>query len=447
MKVHHIACLGALAVACMAEGDEALANLTRWIVEEGGSVSSNVRVSAWDSANGRGIFAAKALQPGAEIARIPWDCTLRGTAAEMKGQIAPDEEALAPPAEVSVFLKLLRESRGESKLEPYLKVLPLLEDFTTAMYVSDANAKCLSANLRAQREFLFQKADRYTAAAAEEGELPETTTLWAFNTVATRALNVNGDCLLVPLFDFLNHAREGNVDIDPQEDALVIRVKSGLQGNVATGTQLTVNYGSHLSATKLFTLYGFVDTTFDEVPSQLAIPVPQSALEAVRAKSIGLDVLLAMNCNNASATMVPLHGKLPPKVLECVTLTIVDAKTRIGYPMLSDSEKASLIEAHYYDTLQVFGTHLIRVIAEYPSPDDSKCPVPDAADTKEAEMHALIGRLNLKLRKAYMGIKDALDNEVEQSGAPKVYVSKNSASKQQEPVEEQDDDYGEEGEL
>eukprot|EP00659_Diplonema_papillatum_P000648 gene648-992_t len=145
--------------------------------------------------------------------------------------------------------------------------------------------------------------------------------------------------------------------------------------------------------------------------------------------------------------MVPLHGKLPPKVLECVTLTIVDAKTRIGYPMLSDSEKASLIEAHYYDTLQVFGTHLIRVIAEYPSPDDSKCPVPDAADTKEAEMHALIGRLNLKLRKAYMGIKDALDNEVEQSGAPKVYVSKNSASKQQEPVEEQDDDYGEEGEL
>jgi len=84
----------------------------------------------------------------------------------------------------------------------------------------------------------------------------KTIVLWAYNIATTRSTEVNGEYLIAPLVDYLNHGSdpEAQISFDENGNCMVYAIK-----DVPTGYPIRLSYGDPRDPSPLFARYGFLD--------------------------------------------------------------------------------------------------------------------------------------------------------------------------------------------
>jgi len=378
------------------------------------------------------LIATEDLARGKTFASIPWGIILSSSSTSTLADESSQLNSTQPGAtllgailladtgyesyggELELVIQLIRERRKEtSRLQPHLRIIPQLgHEFGTSVDWDEADLACASQQARAlhghQTGVLqaFRTAIRTlettVGAATLFGggvEASEEELRWAYGIVGTRAVQQDGEVFLVPLMDMLNHdSREGRgTEIVITAAGVELRT----EGPVSSGSELFLNYGSHLSPGKLLAFYGFVDDSFSSIFSHLSLP-----------PSVG-PPFADLGCLDQNQLWIGKDGTVSPKVLECVLLTTLPAANRTAYAALSSEERARVAEEKRYTTLQVLSKHLVKVLGSYPSRLDAVC---------EGEHHLvpLIRSSNTAIREVFMKAKTAMDQEVKIAKAPQV---------------------------
>ncbi|KAL7463355.1 hypothetical protein ACHAXS_003729 [Conticribra weissflogii] len=161
-----------------------------------------------------------------------------------------------------IFVKILLEYQNgeDSPFFPWLNSLPRIYNSGAAM--TPACYDCLpplAAALAMEERVKFincNQALKTVPFISDEIKNNKDLTRWAFNVVSTRSFSVEGERVLVPMADMINHSTYTNVDIsyDDEGNCMVYTTT-----DVPAGSPLLMSYGDPTNPSALFAKYGFVD--------------------------------------------------------------------------------------------------------------------------------------------------------------------------------------------
>eukprot|EP00756_Hemistasia_phaeocysticola_P012940 Hpha_TRINITY_DN15240_c0_g1::TRINITY_DN15240_c0_g1_i1::g.66110::m.66110 len=375
------------------------------------------------------LVATEDLPTGKTFASIPWDIVHSSSSSGTVDKDGNDTKAESPGAillagtdyagyggELELVLRLIRERR-KGDPTPHFNVMPQIgHDFGTSVHWDETDLACASQQARALHEHQVGLLQAFTQAIqtlqGQVGaaklfggggeEASEEEIKWAYGIVGTRAIQQEGEVFLVPLMDMLNH------DSGEGKGTEIVLTSRGIelrtQGPVSAGSELFLNYGSHLSPSKLLAFYGFADESFSSVFSHISLPA-----------SVG-PPFAELGCLDQKQLWIAKDGTVSPKVLECVLLTILPGENRSAYAASSPEERSVVAEEKRHTVLQVLSNHLRQVLGAYPGRLDAAC---------EGSHHLvpLIRSSNTAMREVFMNAKSAMDEEVRLAKAPAVITS------------------------
>lgn len=116
---------------------------------------------------------------------------------------------------------------------------------------------------------------------SDEIKKDEEITKWAYNVVATRSLEVNGERIIIPMADMLNHGSDAhNVEISYDEEGSCLVYAAA---DVPAGSPLRMSYGDYYltNPSATFARYGFVDETCPSTFCKMTTITPSTELRAI----------------------------------------------------------------------------------------------------------------------------------------------------------------------
>ncbi|CAJ1921721.1 unnamed protein product [Cylindrotheca closterium] len=180
--------------------------------------------------------------------------------AENNGPLSPSQRPL-----FRVFCKILTEyEKGQSSpWYPWLNSTPRL--YNTGSAMTDACFECLppyaaQLALADRQNFInFQQTINLVAGSnlISQETLSNVKVLkWAYSVAMTRSTEWNGERLIAPMADMLNHGTETEAQITYDEEGNCYVCASK---NVPAGSPLRISLGDPTDPSKLFATFGFLD--------------------------------------------------------------------------------------------------------------------------------------------------------------------------------------------
>ena len=411
--------------------------LVEQLVARGSNISSRVDINA-DAVLGRYAVATDDIASGTVIFTTPYTNCLIGR-----------DHTTTHTTEQSLAATLLeaKHSATPDMWTTYVSQLPT--QYITGVAFTEADIQCLSRSAEAQRAHLFGEYEAFKKSVArgfEEADLE-----WAFASVLTRAIRVpngagqhEGKAALVPFLDFLNHNSSSNIGLTADAFGFALFATRDIQAE----EPLTLNYGAHLTPSKLLVHYGFADSSFEKLNSYLSFPdTPETApLKLAGCLPSGTE-------NPFEDIYVSKDGTLSPKLIECVTVSVLPTAIRKEYHNLLADAKLEVLAEHRSVALQVYSSHIEKVLTLYPTLNDERCG--GEADVKKTPSAAkeTILRHNAQSRAVYLLAKENIIAEIaEIKGAKKVVVEKDQQERRRRrrerrrarEAEEEEEEEGEE---
>eukprot|EP01060_Flectonema_neradi_P006856 TRINITY_DN1471_c1_g1_i1.p1 TRINITY_DN1471_c1_g1~~TRINITY_DN1471_c1_g1_i1.p1 ORF type:complete len:420 (+),score=68.15 TRINITY_DN1471_c1_g1_i1:60-1319(+) len=392
--------LAALVGSAASEGE--YSRLVNWVQKEGGFMHDDIQI-ATDEAKGRLIKTTNTISEGTTLLTVPWDLIITGN----EQFDDPNLSSLVPVPELQLFLKLLF-AESDNPFSTYINTIPT--SFSTGLYYQPSDVACLSVDGKNHHEYQRQQFSEFSKIARTVHQeekytfpVPRDNTLrWTYSAVFTRAVRLeDGRAAMIPIFDMINHSYKPNVLFDYDNKGIVLTAGTQLE----QGTELLLNYGTHLTPNKLLVLYGFVDESLEKISG--GVQIPQDDNKATKP-------LLDIGCGNTEDLYINITtGTASDKLLECVTLSILPSEKRQQYPNLPVEDQEEILAASRTDVYQVYGAHLVKVMSQVPHPEDDEC-------TANTPLIPLIRNSNKFIRSAYLTCKDNLDLMIKESGTNRV---------------------------
>lgn len=180
-----------------------------------------------------------------------------------------------------LFLKILKEYElgDQSPWFPWLNSLPRY--YSNGASMTPFCFDCLPplVGLMAKKDRIrfiqFFQALKFVDGISEESKSRKDLAKWAFSVVHTRCFEANGDILIIPMVDMLNHGTETEVDLSFDEEGNCYGIS---KYDIPAGYPLRMSYGDHTNPSRLFARYGFLDKTSPATFCKIMIKRPTQDL-------------------------------------------------------------------------------------------------------------------------------------------------------------------------
>lgn len=121
----------------------------------------------------------------------------------------------------------------------------------------------------------FFQALKFVDTISEDSKSRKDLAKWAFSVVHTRCFESNGDILIVPMADMLNHGTDTEVETSFDEQGNYYGYS---KYDIPAGYPLRISYGDHTNPSRLFARYGFMDRSSPATFCKIMINRPSKEL-------------------------------------------------------------------------------------------------------------------------------------------------------------------------
>lgn len=303
-----------------------------------------------------------------------------------------------------LFVKVLVEyERGEeSAWYPWLNSLP--RTFNNGAAMTPSCYECLpplAAKLCMEERVKCincRQALKSVEFVSDESKKDEELLKWIFNVVQTRSLEVDGERIIVPMVDMLNHESSGHeVDVSYDEEGSCVVYANT---DVPAGSPLRMSYGDYYltNPSATFAKYGFIDHTCPSTFCKMMDIIPSTEL-----REIGLSFSRMLFYKDT--------GEVSPEVYDVLLYQILSENWQVQKEFYNacmngdEATKSAYHQQYLGQTMNKLKKHVDSFLLDLDK-------LSEKASTKDLAEHSRLPMIiahNDFVRQTFMNVKSQID--------------------------------------